>query len=95
MTDAHPHALRFLAKLTIALALLLIVAGVLWHDIKLENAGRIWRNVLDRPSGPLSFRFILQPSMAAITAIRHGLQDAFSGQFCGIPESAAHGCVRR
>jgi hypothetical protein len=76
MTDAHPHQLGLLAKLVIALAVLLIAAGVLWHGITIENFQRIWRNVIDRPTGPLSFRFILQPSMAAIFATLDGLQDA-------------------
>ena len=57
MTSDHPHALRFLARLAIALLVLMTLAGVVWHGIKLENAERIWKNVLDRPNGPLSFRF--------------------------------------
>lgn len=76
MTDAHPHQLGLLAKLVIALAVLLIVAGVSWYGVTMENLQRIWRNMIDRPNGPLSFRFILQPSMAAIFAIRDGLRDA-------------------
>jgi hypothetical protein len=80
MTSDHPHALRFLARLAIALLVLMTLAGVVWHGIKLENAERIWKNVLDRPNGPLSFRFFLQPSVAVIVAIRHGLQDAKYGR---------------
>jgi hypothetical protein len=80
MSSDHPHALRFLARLAIALLVLMTLAGVVWHGIKLENAERIWKNVLDRPHGPLSFRFFLQPSVAVIVAIRHGLQDAKYGR---------------
>src|SRR5215469_2134671 len=75
MTGAHQHELRALAKLVLALAVLLIIAGVLWHGVTFANLQRIWRNVIDRPSGSLSFRFILQPSIAAIFAIRDGLRD--------------------
>jgi hypothetical protein len=80
MTDAHHHELGRLAKLVLALAVLLIIAGALWHGITLENLQRMWRNVVDRPNGPLSFRFILQPAMAAIFAIRDGLKDTKIGR---------------
>ena len=75
MTGAHQHELRALAKLVLALAVLLIIAGVSWYGVTFANLQRIWRNVIDRPSGSLSFRFILQPSIAAIFAIRDGLRD--------------------
>jgi hypothetical protein len=41
---------------------------------------RIWENLLARPSGPLAFRFILQPTVAAILAIRDGIKDAREGR---------------
>ena len=37
---------------------------------------RGWDNFLARPNGSLSLRFILQPSMAALLALRAGVQDA-------------------
>jgi hypothetical protein len=76
MTGVHPHQLGLLAKLVIGLALVLMVAGTLWHGITAETLGRIWRNLVDRPSGPISFRFVLQPSMAGVAAIYDGLTDA-------------------
>jgi hypothetical protein len=76
MTGVHPHQLGLLAKLVIGLALVLMVAGTLWHGITAETLGRIWRNLVDRPSGPISFRFVLQPSMAGVAAIYDGLRDA-------------------
>jgi hypothetical protein len=39
---------------------------------------RVWTNLLERPSGPLAFRFLLQPTMAAALAIRDGVRDARS-----------------
>lgn len=42
--------------------------------------GRIWENLGSRIYGPLSFRFILQPLMAAIFAIRDGVGDARTGR---------------
>jgi hypothetical protein len=41
---------------------------------------RIAENLLDRLGGPMSFRFVLQPVVAAIFAIVAGLQDARLGR---------------
>ena len=80
MTDAEPQELGLLAKLVVALAIALIVAEVLWHGVTIETFQRACHNLLGRPSGPLRFRFILQPSMAAIVAVLDGLRDARSGR---------------
>lgn len=41
---------------------------------------RIFENLIGRVSGPMKFRLILQPLMAAIFAIRGGLKDAKGGR---------------
>ena len=41
---------------------------------------RIWQNLLDRPGGPFVFRFILQPIMATMAALRDGIHDARTGR---------------
>lgn len=41
---------------------------------------RIVENMADRISGPLQFRLLLQPIMAAVFAIRSGLLDARTGK---------------
>ena len=41
---------------------------------------RIAENMLDRVSGPMKFRLVLQPVMAAIFAIISGLKDAKTGK---------------
>jgi len=79
MTDAEPQKLSLLAKLIIALILALIVAGVVWHGVSIPTFRRIWHNLSARPNAPMWFRFILQPLMAVIVAIRHGLNDARAG----------------
>jgi hypothetical protein len=76
MTDTSARELGVLAKLVIAIAALLIMAGIVWHGVTVDNFQRAWRDLTDRPSGPMAFRFILQPSMAAIAAVRDGLRDA-------------------
>lgn len=41
---------------------------------------RVMENMSDRVSGPMKFRFILQPLMACIFAILDGLKDAKAGK---------------
>ena len=41
---------------------------------------RQWNDLLARPSGPMAFRFVLQPVMAAIAAVRAGVVDARTGR---------------
>jgi hypothetical protein len=41
---------------------------------------RLAQNLIDRFSGPMNFRFILQPVMASIFAIVAGLKDAKAGK---------------
>jgi hypothetical protein len=45
-----------------------------------EFLARVWENVIGRASGPMKFRILLQPTMAAIFAIRAGLRDAREGR---------------
>ncbi len=41
---------------------------------------RGWMNVVARVGGPMTFRIILQPTMAALLALRAGLKDAREGR---------------
>lgn len=45
-----------------------------------ELLTRIWENLTGRLGGPMKFRFLLQPTMAAVFAIRAGLKDAREGR---------------
>ena len=45
-----------------------------------EVLARFWTDLVDRVSGPLSFRLILQPLVATAFAIRAGLEDARAGR---------------
>jgi hypothetical protein len=80
MSDADRAALGLLSKLVIASAIVLVAAGVYWHGAAEGVVERMWANLTGRPSGRMSFRFILQPSMAAIAAIRDGVKDARIGR---------------
>jgi hypothetical protein len=39
-----------------------------------------WENFTERPSGPMNLRFILQPALASLLAIRAGWKDARAGR---------------
>jgi hypothetical protein len=45
-----------------------------------EFLRRVWEMHVGRAYGPLSFRFIIQPAVAAGLAIRAGLEDARAGR---------------
>ena len=64
-------------------ALLLIIAfalaGLVLHGFSAEARMRVWQSILERPGGPMTFRFILQPVMAAVMAAIDGMRDARSG----------------
>jgi hypothetical protein len=48
---------------------------------KMEDfLARIFENLIDRVSGPMKFRLILQPLIAIIFAVRAGLKDAKEGK---------------
>jgi len=80
MSGANPQELGLMSKLVIVLAIGLIAAGVSWYGVTLEAWHRFLHDLLDRPNGPMKFRFILQPSMAAIAAFRDGVADARTGR---------------
>jgi hypothetical protein len=41
---------------------------------------RHWHDLIERPSGPMAFRFVLQPAMALIAAMKDGVKDAKTGR---------------
>jgi hypothetical protein len=45
-----------------------------------ELVTRFWDDLIGRIGGPMSFRLLLQPTMAMIFAIRDGLKDAREGR---------------
>jgi hypothetical protein len=68
------------ARLAIGLVVGLIVLGVVCYGFATETLERAWENLLARPGGPMKFRFVLQPAMAAIVALRDGIKDARLGR---------------
>jgi hypothetical protein len=68
------------ARIAALLVLGLLALGVAWYGVTAESLGRLWSDILDRPTGPMMFRFILQPTMAIIAALRDGFRDARLGR---------------
>ena len=67
-------------RLAVALIVILIALGVFWYGLSAEIFQRMWADIVDRPSGPVAFRFILQPLMAALKALHDGVADARLGR---------------
>jgi hypothetical protein len=80
MTDADHQELGLLAKAVIVVAAVLFVMGFFWHGVSLKVVEEFWHDLVERPDGPMRFRFALQPLMATIAAIRDGREDARSGR---------------
>ena len=80
MTENASKTQIRLAWLAGLLVLALIVAGGAWHGVSPADFRRLWQNIIDRPGGPMTFRFILQPTMAAIAALHDGVKDARMGR---------------
>lgn len=80
MSEAPSKSAVFQARLAIGLLIGLVILGVAWYGVSFENLDRLWRDILDRPGGPMTFRFILQPAMALIAALRDAVIDARLGR---------------
>jgi hypothetical protein len=80
MTVAASRMQTLMARLVVLLMIVCIVLDVAWHGVSVTALARMWQNILDRPGGPLTFRFILQPTMAMIAALHDGIKDARTGR---------------
>lgn len=80
MVDASRQKLGLLARLVVAFGAVLVVVGIVRYGVTIATIQRVFRQLVARPSGPLSFRFILQPLMAAIAAIHDGRKDVQAGR---------------
>lgn len=79
MSAVDNQKLGRLAQMILVIIVLLVVAGVALHGISAGAWDRFFNDLIKRPDGPMRFRFILQPVMAAIAAVRDGRADALAG----------------
>lgn len=80
MTVAPSSSQVVQARVAAGLLVGLIIFGAVWSGVSFEDFDRLWKDILARPGGPMTFRFILQPAMAAIAALRDGVSDARIGR---------------
>ncbi|HWV51001.1 hypothetical protein [Pseudorhodoplanes sp.] len=69
---------RIMAWLVVILTAGFVIYGLVHDGLSWETQARLWRDVIDRSHGPMTFRFFLQPTMAAIAALHDGTRDARS-----------------
>ncbi len=69
MAEAPSKTEILLARTAVALLLGFAVADILWYGLSTDELERLWRNIAARPGGPMTFRFVLQPTMAIIVAL--------------------------
>jgi hypothetical protein len=80
MEETASRSQILLAKLAVILLIGLLILGTIWYGLSADVHKRLWHNILDRPGGPMTFRFVLQPTMAALAALHDGLKDARTGR---------------
>jgi hypothetical protein len=78
MAETPSKTQILLARMVIVLLTAFTAVGVFWYGLSEEVRHRVWEQLIARPTGPMAFRFILQPIMAAIAALRDGINDAKS-----------------
>jgi hypothetical protein len=69
-----------LARVVVVLMIAFLFVGALIYGFSADVRDRFWNNLLDRPDGVMRFRFVLQPIMAAVAALRDGVEDAKLGR---------------
>lgn len=69
-----------LAWVAAALIVALSLLGIVWYGFSADVHQRLWHDIAERPGGPMTFRFVLQPVMAAFAALLDGIKDARSGR---------------
>jgi len=69
-----------LPRMILWLALVMVAAGFILHGVRPANFQRAWQNLLARPSQSLALRFLLQPTVSTILALRDGISDARAGR---------------
>jgi hypothetical protein len=75
-TEAPSRGAQVFTWMVVGITTALLATGALWHGISLDVHHRFWNDMFARFGGPMTFRFFLQPTMAAIAALHDGIRDA-------------------
>jgi hypothetical protein len=79
-TDNPSKTQLMTARVAIILMISFALLGVIWYGFSPEIHRRIWSDISNRPGGPMTLRFVLQPVMAFVAALHDGIKDARSGR---------------
>lgn len=78
-TDTPSRTAYAMTWLVVGLCAVLLLLGLAWYGFSLEIQHRFWTDMFARFGGPMTFRFFLQPTMAAVAALHDGIKDAHGG----------------
>jgi len=80
MAETPSKTQILLARVVVGLIVAFLLAGAFTYGFSAEVRERFWHDLLERPDQLMRFRFVLQPVMAAIAALRDGIEDARLGR---------------
>ena len=75
-----PKSQWLIARVAVGALIALAIIGFCMHGFSAEVNHRIWHDIAERPGGPMTFRFALQPVMALIAAWHDSMKDARRGR---------------
>ncbi len=78
--ETTKHGARIWAVAAVVALASLLLLGLIWYGVSAEVHQRVWKDIAERPGGPMSFRFLLQPIMAGVAALHDGINDARLGR---------------
>jgi len=80
MPEPSPKRQILLARIITVVICVLLILGLVRFVLSPTTLQSFWHDLVERPGGPMTFRFILQPAMSAIVAFREGVKDAKAGR---------------
>ena len=81
MTTDNPSQTELMtARIALILMISLALVGAIWYGFSADVQRRIWGDIFNRPGGPMTLRFLLQPLTAIIAALHDGIKDARTGR---------------
>ncbi len=80
MSETPSKSQIMMARLVAVALIALVILGLIRFVLSPTTLQTFWHDLVERPGGPMTFRFILQPVMAMIVAFHYGIKDAKTGR---------------